>query len=53
MIQADKRVRGEFYVCPVFNELTEELFVRTFPVTEMFGIGTPEDLQRHYDQVAA
>lgn len=46
MIDADKRVNGEFYVCPVFNEIIEEQgLVRTYPIDKMWGLGTPEDLE--------
>ncbi|MCW2986307.1 MAG: Beta-phosphoglucomutase or related phosphatase, superfamily [Conexibacter sp.] len=48
MIAADMRVNGEFYVCPVFNELIAEGgVVRTWEIdrSAMHGIGTPEDLQ--------
>jgi HAD superfamily hydrolase (TIGR01509 family) len=47
MIERDVRVNGEFYVCPVFNELIAEGgIVRTFEIdrSAMHGIGTPEDL---------
>lgn len=48
MIEQDIRVNGEFYVCPVFNQLIEEGgIVRTLEIdrSQMHGIGTPEDLQ--------
>jgi HAD superfamily hydrolase (TIGR01509 family) len=48
MIERDARINGEFYVCPVFNELIAEgAVVRTFEIdrSAMHGIGTPEDLQ--------
>ncbi len=46
MIIQDKRINGEFYVCPVLNELiTDGKKVKIFPVKKMFGTGTPEDLQ--------
>jgi HAD superfamily hydrolase (TIGR01509 family) len=48
MIERDIRVSGEFYVCPVFNELIAEGgVVRTFEIdrSAMHGMGTPEDLQ--------
>lgn len=53
MIREDRRVNGEFYVCPVFNELVEDLEIKTFPIRAMYGLGTPEDLQSHYERVAA
>ena len=46
MISKEYRVNGEFYVCPVFNEaIADGLKIRTFDVGEMWGLGTPEDLQ--------
>jgi hypothetical protein len=53
MIAEGRRVNGEFYVCPVFNELVDDLRVELFPVDGMFGLGTPEDLSANYEQVAA
>jgi hypothetical protein len=45
MILKDIRVNNEFYVCPVFNEaLLAGLKVKTFDISNMWGIGTPEDL---------
>ena len=46
MIAADRRVNNEFYVCPVFNEAIEDdKKVRIFPIENMWGLGTPEDLE--------
>ena len=45
MINKNIRVNNEFYVCPVFNEAIEDgKAIRTFDVKEMWGLGTPEDL---------
>jgi beta-phosphoglucomutase-like phosphatase (HAD superfamily)/dTDP-glucose pyrophosphorylase len=45
MISKDIRVNNEFYVCPVFNEaLLGGLKIKTFDIANMWGIGTPEDL---------
>ena len=45
MIELNKRVNNEFYVCPVFNEAIEDnKIIRTFQVNGMWGLGTPEDL---------
>jgi HAD superfamily hydrolase (TIGR01509 family) len=45
MIEKDIRVNNEFYVCPVFNEaLQDEKKIKIFPVQNMWGLGTPEDL---------
>ena len=45
------RVNGEFYVAPVYNELVAEgkrLGVRNIGAVDrgMYGLGTPEDLER-------
>ncbi|MCW2994084.1 MAG: Beta-phosphoglucomutase or related phosphatase, superfamily [Conexibacter sp.] len=56
MIASDTRVNGEFYVCPVFNELIAEGgIVRTYEIerSAMHGIGTPEDLQAFLAQRGA
>lgn len=46
MIQKDIRVNNEFYVCPVFNEAIQDgKTIRTHEIEEMWGLGTPEDLE--------
>lgn len=46
MIEKDVRVNGEFYVCPVFNEAIQDCKqIRVHIADEMWGLGTPEDLQ--------
>ena len=48
MIERDVRVNNEFYVCPVFNQAIESgKKIKTFHVDEMWGLGTPEDLDRY------
>jgi len=45
MIEKDIRYNGEFYVCPVFNEAIKDgKIVKTFDIENMWGLGTPEDL---------
>ncbi len=47
MIESEKRTLGEFYLCPVYNELIQKGGkVGTFqiPRAAMHGLGTPEDL---------
>ena len=45
MIKKNIRVNNEFYVCPVFNEaIIDSKKIITKNVEEMWGIGTPEDL---------
>ena len=48
MIAKDIRVNGEFYVCPVFNQLVQaglNVYVSEIEPGQMHGLGTPEDLQ--------
>ena len=56
MIEKDVRVNGEFYVCPVYNELIERLrnenvlngvAVWNFSSDMMHGTGVPDDLQAY------
>ena len=47
MVQEDERTNGEFYLAPSINWLIREdgHRVLTYPVAQMVGLGTPEDLQ--------
>jgi HAD superfamily hydrolase (TIGR01509 family) len=46
MIENNKRVNNEFYVCPVFNEAIKGgSHIRIFEIEKMWGLGTPEDLE--------
>lgn len=46
MIEKNIRHNNEFYVCPVFNEAIKDgKVVKTFNIRNMWGLGTPEDLQ--------
>ena len=46
MIAEDKRVNNEFYVCPVYNEaIADGARIRIWDVKQMWGLGTPEDLE--------
>jgi NDP-sugar pyrophosphorylase family protein len=46
MILANKRVNGEFYVCPVYNELIQDnKRVFAYKVDKMVGLGTPNDFE--------
>jgi NDP-sugar pyrophosphorylase family protein len=52
MIAKNIRVNGEFYVCPVFNEMIDAgLRVLPYEIdsSQMHGLGTPEDLERYMD----
>ncbi len=45
MIQKNIRVNNEFYVAPVFNQAISDFkTIITFPIKNMWGIGTPQDL---------
>jgi HAD superfamily hydrolase (TIGR01509 family) len=45
MIKKNIRVNNEFYVCPVFNQaILNNNSIRTFNISKMWGLGTPEDL---------
>jgi dTDP-glucose pyrophosphorylase len=46
MIKKNMRVKNEFYVCPVFNEaIKDNKKIIIENVNEMWGLGTPEDLE--------
>jgi len=48
MIDKDIRTNNEFYVCPVYNEaIGDNKKVKVFPIDKMWGLGTPEDLERY------
>lgn len=45
MIDKNIRTNNEFYVCPIFNQaIQDEKKIYALPVEEMWGVGTPEDL---------
>jgi len=56
MIEKDIRSNNEFYVCPVFNEAIQDgkkIRIKEIGNDEMWGIGTPEDLNyflEHYKE---
>ena len=48
MIEKNIRTNNEFYVCPVFNEaIGDNKKIKVFPIEKMWGLGTPEDLDRY------
>jgi hypothetical protein len=50
MIEKDIRTNNEFYVCPVFNEVIGSgKKVYNYPIAEMKGLGTPEDLDKYLE----
>ena len=47
MIKKNIRTNNEFYVCPVYNEaILDGKKIVPFSVEQMYGVGTPEDLER-------
>lgn len=54
MIRKNLRVNNEFYICPVYNEYIQnnpewDFHIGYIEVKEMWGLGTPEDLE-HFIQ---
>jgi len=50
MIDKNIRVNNEFYVCPVFNQaIQDKKQIRPFLATQMWGLGTPEDLNYYLE----
>jgi dTDP-glucose pyrophosphorylase len=50
MIAQNRRVNGEFYVCPVYNEaIADRARIKPYRVERMWGLGTPEDLREYLD----
>lgn len=47
MVRKNLRTNGEFYLCPVYNELLadgKKIQIFEIPASSMHGLGTPEDL---------
>lgn len=54
MIAKNIRTNGEFYNCPIYNELIEEGGdVRVHMCSKMFGLGVPEDLDYYLQNFGA
>ena len=46
MIEQNIRVKGEFYVCPVYNTgIARGLRIRTLNCSRMWGLGVPDDYE--------
>lgn len=48
MMSKQIKTNGEYYVCPVFNELIamgKQIY--DYPISKMTGLGTPEDLEKY------
>lgn len=51
MIEKDIRVKNEFYIAPVYNELIKDgKSLIPFYVHRMWGLGTPEDLRFYLEK---
>lgn len=51
MIAKNIRVNNEFYLCPVYNEnISSGQKIIIGPVNQMYGVGTPEDLELYLKQ---
>ena len=56
MIVRNERVNGEFYVCPVYNQLIRQdksIGIWDIPMDAMHGIGTPRDLDAYLEVLKA
>lgn len=54
MFIANERVNNEFYTCPVYNYLISEnkkIGIYNIEFEQMFGLGTPEDLNKYIDRL--
>ena len=50
MIEKNIRINNEFYVCPVYNQAIKDgKEIRTFDISKMWGLGTPEDLKYYLE----
>jgi dTDP-glucose pyrophosphorylase len=52
MMSKQIKTNGEYYVCPVFNELIgigKQIY--DYPINTMHGLGTPEDLERYLNAI--
>ena len=53
MIANNERVNGEFYTCPVYNYMINKgakIGVWHVPMGNMYGLGTPEDLNKYLEK---
>ena len=52
MIEKNIRTNNEFYICPVYNELIQKGGkIKTFRVSKMLGMGTPEELNNYLNEI--
>ena len=51
MIKKGIHIDGDYYVCPIYNELIEDGGkVRSFPINGMWSFSTPEDVEHFINQ---
>ena len=52
MISKNIRTNNEFYIAPVYNEMIQSnKKILNYPVAEMRGLGTPEDLSKFIENI--
>jgi dTDP-glucose pyrophosphorylase len=52
MIRKNIRTNNEFYIAPTYNEMIEaKKKILHYPIAEMRGLGTPEDLTRFLENI--
>jgi dTDP-glucose pyrophosphorylase len=52
MMMKQIKTNGEYYVCPVFNELIAVgKQIHDYPINKMIGLGTPEDLENYLNDI--
>ena len=52
MIKKNIRTNDEFYIAPSYNEMIEtNKKILHYPIAEMRGLGTPEDLSRFLENI--
>ena len=52
MIRKNIRTNNEFYIAPTYNEMIEaKKKILHYPIAEMRGLGTPEDLTRFFENM--
>jgi hypothetical protein len=50
MIDKNIRINNEFYVAPVYNEaISDGKKFKTYKISKMWGLGTPEDLKNYLE----
>jgi dTDP-glucose pyrophosphorylase len=50
MIKKNIRTRGEYYLCPSYNEIVNDYKIVNYPVEVLHPLGTPEDYNIYIDK---